>query len=111
MIDDNDDDDFDGSEREEVARLVRTEGLRIAYDAAVAVCKDANAPAAARATAASLIFRAGGLLASNAPEAEKPLHELTAAELAQRADKVRSRLEAMERARARARARAPTIFD
>ena len=41
---------------------VRTDGVEAAYEALVAVCRDPKAPAQARATASTTLFRAAGML-------------------------------------------------
>lgn len=83
--------------RAELLHRIRTEGVEAAYSASLAICKDEKAPAQARATAASSIFRIAGWNESTDPEDEaKELHEMTAAELAAAASKARRRLEALE---------------
>lgn len=71
--------------RQEVAELLDTEGLRAAAEAAIAVCRDAKAPAAARATASGLIFRfseIGGFGKGGARDDAKEPHEMNGEEVA-----------------------------
>ncbi|WP_187272420.1 hypothetical protein [Methylobacterium sp. WL9] len=70
----------DGTRRELIERI-RTEGVEAAYGAALDVCRDKKAPAPARATAATTIFRVAGYMSAAAEEPDKPPHEMTAAEL------------------------------
>lgn len=66
----------------ELLRRVRTEGVLAAYEASLAICQDENAPAPARATASSTLFRVAGYFnKENTGGSEKELHEMTADEL------------------------------
>lgn len=59
----DDDDDLDDSPseaRDRFRRKVSTEGLRVAYDTALGICRDAKAPAPAKATAVVALMRAAG---------------------------------------------------
>lgn len=60
---------------------ITSEGIEAAYEALVAVCSDKQAPAQARATASTTLFRAAGLLERYEEPAEKEMHEMSAAEL------------------------------
>jgi ribosomal protein L29 len=84
-------DDVEDTEdaRDEVRRLIRGRGARAAVKAAIEVCESKNAPAPAKATAASTLLRAAGLLDAKENDAPKQLHEMTAEELAQEIDKCR----------------------
>lgn len=75
-----------------LVRRIQTEGAEAAYAAALAVCLDPKAPAPARATCATTILRAGGFLNAKEDVAPKELHEMTAAELAARADELEAAL-------------------
>lgn len=68
---------------------IQTEGAEAAYEAALAVCKDGKAPAPARATCATTIFRAGGFFNSKEGDAPKEPHQMTAAELEARVSELR----------------------
>lgn len=90
--------------RREVLQLLQTEGLHAAADAAIAVCRDPNAPPNARATASGLILRAtalGGFGKSNEAEEHerKELHMMTAAEIQEELARLRG--EAADRDRER----------
>ncbi|PNG26221.1 hypothetical protein CR492_08835 [Methylocella silvestris] len=68
----------------DLKKLIRREGVEVAYATLLSVCNDPKAPAPARATAATSIFRAAGLFdkVENAAD-DKPLSEMTHAELDQ----------------------------
>ena len=57
----------------EIDYLLRTEGLRAATEALISTCKDATAPAQARAAAGRTIFEATGRLKKEPPGPEKEL--------------------------------------
>lgn len=81
---------------------VHTEGVQVAYEAAVAVARDPNAPAPARATASATLFRVAGYFQTRANDAAiKQPHEMTATELESE----------IQRITARAKAKTPGIFD
>jgi hypothetical protein len=83
---------------DDLRRKIRREGAEEAFAALRAVCNDKSAPAPARATAATSIFRAAGLFDRYEGDAsEKPLSEKTPAELA-------AMLESIERDAKRAQA-------
>ncbi|MER9628026.1 hypothetical protein [Mesorhizobium sp. M0296] len=84
--DDNELDDFDGDERLRagIIRQARTVGIQVAFESALAVCRDPNAPAAAKASSQRTLLMVGGLLDRNdrnASAANKPLSEMDGAEL------------------------------
>lgn len=60
---------------------LQTRGFEACVDAAIDICEDKDAPAAARASAVNSIMRANGLFTSTAGEQPKELHEMTADEL------------------------------
>jgi hypothetical protein len=61
---------------------IQTEGVQAAYEAALSVCKDAKAPAPARATAAATLFRVAGYFEKKSDGLlDKDPHEMTAGEL------------------------------
>lgn len=64
MMEDDEFDDFDGDERlrAEIVRRARTEGVKVAFESALAVCRDPNAPAAAKASSQRTLLMVGGLL-------------------------------------------------
>ena len=68
--------------RRALVTKIQTEGAEAAYQAALAVCLDAKAPAPARATCATTLLRAGGYLNVKPVDAEeKEPHEMSGAEL------------------------------
>ncbi|SCY80853.1 hypothetical protein [Paracoccus tibetensis] len=78
------------SKRALMARI-QTEGIEAAFEALMDVCKDKKAPAPARATAGTSIFRAGGLM-SNKPEVlDKPPEEMSAAEIVARINELEAK--------------------
>lgn len=82
------------SKRALMARI-QTEGIEAAFEALMDVCKDKKAPAPARATAGTSIFRAGGLM-SNKPEVlDKPPEEMSAAEIVARINELQAKREAV----------------
>lgn len=68
------------SKRALMARI-QTEGIEAAFEALMDVCNDKKAPAPARATAGTALFRAGGLMNSKPEILDKPPEDMTAAEL------------------------------
>jgi hypothetical protein len=92
-------DEVPGSVRlDDLRKKIRREGAEEAFAALRAVCNDKSAPAPARATAATSIFRAAGLFDKFEGDAsDKPLSEKTPAELA-------AMLESIERDAKRAQA-------
>lgn len=60
---------------------IRTEGVRAAYEASLAVCSDAKAPAPARATASATLFRVAGYFDKQERGNAKEPHEMTSEEL------------------------------
>lgn len=80
----------------EIDFLLRTEGLRAATEALISTCKDASAPAQARAAAGRTIFEATGRLKKEPPGPEKELHELSAAELRERYETEKRKLAAFD---------------
>ena len=75
---------------------VEAEGIEIAYKALLAVCGDPKAPAQAKATAATTIFRAAGMLESFESDKDKELHEMTAAELSRFLKRTVSKIEELD---------------
>lgn len=69
---------------------IQTEGAEAAYAAALAVCKDPKAPAPARATCSTTLFRAAGFFNSREDTTPKEPHEMTPAELEARIAEIRT---------------------
>ncbi|WP_228866246.1 hypothetical protein [Roseibium aggregatum] len=80
----------------ELLHRVHTEGVLAAYEASLAICRDPKAPAPARATASSTLFRVAGYFnKENAGGSEKEPHEMSADELAQAVRKISAEMEAV----------------
>lgn len=68
--------------RAELLARVHTEGVLVAYETALAVCRDPKAPAPAKATASSTLFRVAGYFdRQEAAQPDREPHEMTADEL------------------------------
>lgn len=86
-------DSHDG--REAILRQARTDGLKVAYETAMELCREKTAPAQARAAMVRTILEIGGVLdfrdrAVNS--AKKQLHEMDGEELEAAAAEVRRRI-------------------
>lgn len=92
------DDDAEAQPMEHIRDLIRSEGVRAAYRALREVCDDAKAPAPARATAGTALFRAAGLFekAESDPAGKEP-HEMTADELSRHSRNLQRQLTALRR--------------
>lgn len=68
---------------------IRTEGIFAAYEASLAICRDKNAPAPARATASGTLFRVAGFFnKENTDAGDKQPHEMTPEELNREIQKI-----------------------
>lgn len=75
----------------DLMRRIQTEGLEAAFDALMGVCRDPKAPAPAKATAGSALFRAGGVFDKDAQRGNaKPVEDMTPAEIASRLTELRA---------------------
>lgn len=78
--------DDDLERRERVRRRTRVEGIEVAYETALAVCRDPKSTSQARSNAARTLLEIGGMLNRSDRNDEKPsgkeLHEMTGEELA-----------------------------
>jgi hypothetical protein len=84
--------DLDDDARDEIARLLRGEALRVAVHAAIEVAGDKKAPAPARATAAGLLLRAAGMFDRSREDGlAKEDHEMTPEELQRAIQEARRR--------------------
>lgn len=103
-------------EFDDLRREIRRDGARTAFDTLLAVCRNPKAPAPARATAATSIFRASGLFEkSDGVDEGKPLSEMTPAELSAAVRRAERQLKAAERDIARGKSDAgpaplPDVF-
>ncbi|MDV6224668.1 HGGxSTG domain-containing protein [Nitratireductor aquimarinus] len=70
-----------GAVEEALLRRVRTEGVEAAYSAALSICRDKTAPAPAKATAATTLFRVAGYFEKRDSGHTKDLHEMTPEEI------------------------------
>lgn len=75
------DDVSEADVREDLLRKIRTEGVTVAYETALSICRDSKAPAPAKATALTALFRVGGYFASSDDIEEKNPSEMTSSEL------------------------------
>ncbi len=78
--------------RASILKRARVEGIKVAYESALEVCRDKNAPAAAKASSQRTLLAVGGVLDRRDREdaREKPVAEMTAAELERELGKLRS---------------------
>ncbi len=60
---------------------IQTEGVQTAYEAALAVCRNPNAPAPAKATAAATLFRVAGYFDRKDQSNRNEPHEMSPEEL------------------------------
>lgn len=86
----------------DLLRRIRTEGVIAAYEAALHVCRDAKAPANAKATASGVLFRVGGYFDRREGSGwGKAPHEMNA-------DELQAEIDRMQRA---SKSPAPNVFD
>jgi hypothetical protein len=102
--DDDAEDDLDEGDdagRDYVLRHARSHGVKVAYEAALALARDPKSPAQARSNAIRLIFLAGGIRDRIEDEpAGKPLCEMSAAEIEAELARLRRQARKAERAAA-----------
>ena len=67
--------------RDWFAHIVATEGLRIAYETAVSICRDPKAAAPAKATAITAILRAAGAFDRKEEGSDIEPHSMTGKQL------------------------------
>ena len=83
----NDDDDLPEEAKAWFEHMVATEGLRVAYETAIGICRDPKAPTPAKATSLTALLRSAGMFdRKDGDDRKKEHHEMTAAEL-QREDR------------------------
>lgn len=85
--------------REAFQHKVKTEGLEVAYNTAINICKDGKAPAPARATMAVALMRAAGAFARADEETDIEPHNMTAAQLEREIAKIRRQDKGLRHAR------------
>jgi hypothetical protein len=76
-------------------QTVRTDGLRIAYEALTGVCKDPKAPAPAKATAGVALLRAAGVFDAPEDDSDVSPAEMAPEQLNRAIAKARRRFEDM----------------
>lgn len=72
---------------------IRTEGVDAAFEALMSVCRDPKAPAPAKATSGTTLFRVAGYMSDKPDAADKSPEDMTAAEITSRIDYLRSQYE------------------
>ncbi|WP_417578597.1 hypothetical protein [Pelagibacterium sp.] len=76
----------------ELLERVRTEGVLVAYETCLAICRDQTAPANAKAAASGWIFRVGGYLSKESTTSRsKEPHEMSPDEMAQEIERLDAR--------------------
>ncbi|GGH16112.1 hypothetical protein GCM10007036_16530 [Alsobacter metallidurans] len=81
--------------RRTVLERLRSEGVEQAYQTALEICRSPNAPAPAKATAVTALFRAGGFFdrGADATDQKEP-HEMDGNELRVAAERAMRQLQA-----------------
>lgn len=82
--------------RDALQLRIRTEGVLVAYDTALGICRDAEAPAPAKATALTALFRVAGYFEKSEVSTTQKLSELSADELAAMQSKLARKLATWE---------------
>lgn len=86
----------------DLIRRIKTEGVLIAYETAVAVCRDPKSTSPARATASATLFRVAGYFdRSTTDTGGKDPHEMSPAEIRAEIERIRENVEA----------RSPDVFE
>jgi hypothetical protein len=81
-FDDENEDMGESGIRDALTRRMRTEGARVAFDTALAICRDPKASAAAKASAVNSLLRAGGFFNNfGANDGGKDLSQMTPDEI------------------------------
>ncbi|MGA0594098.1 hypothetical protein [Enterovirga sp. CN4-39] len=80
--------------RADLKRRAQTEGLLVAYETSLEICRDKTAPASARSAAAGILMKLAG--SDDEDSGGKDLHEMDGAELARYAAELRRKTEAAE---------------
>jgi hypothetical protein len=76
---------------------IRTEGLDAATEAALALLRDAKAPAQAKSATINAIFRASGLFSRDDDGSEVEPHQMTAEQLAREINRLEKEIRAARR--------------
>ena len=95
-----DDEDLFGESLDDLKDDIAKRGIFVAYRALLSVCKNEKAPPPSRATAATAIFRAGGLLNSAETKPDDGLATLSDEDLQKLKCEFRAQVDASERAQA-----------
>ena len=80
MVDDIPKDMTPAETRRHLQERMETEGAVLAYETAVAICRDPKAPATAKASAIKALFYVAGHDGKPPPDRDKPISEMTLAE-------------------------------
>lgn len=80
------------SKRALLARI-QTEGAEAAYQALLGVCRDPKAPAPAKATSGTTLFRVGGFMDPKQNASDKKPEDMTAEEITSRISELRAERE------------------
>ena len=77
------DDDLDDDEyrRTAIIRRARTEGIEVAYESALEICRDPKAPKQAKSMASRTLLQIGGLFEKYDGSFQKDASEMTAEEM------------------------------
>jgi hypothetical protein len=109
--------DADDRIRAELIRQARTVGVKVAYETALAICRDPESPAQARASAIRSLLEVGDLLNAKGRETatNKDPAAMTSDEISEHLAILRSRLPAREvpavAIRARSKVKRGSAFD
>ena len=104
------DDEFEDAEdaiRADVLRRARSEGVKVAYETALAICKDPEAPAVAKASSQRTLLLVGGMLDKTDRRAEqsKAPSEMAPEELSRAVNRL------LKRERAKLQTGSESVFD
>lgn len=83
-------------------RRIQEEGLPVAFETSLAICKDPKAPAAARSQASANIFRINGYFTVKEPTTGRAPHEMGPDEIADAIGELQSRVRQAEERKAQA---------
>jgi hypothetical protein len=75
----------------DLLRRIRTEGVELAYETAINICRDPKAPAPAKATAVTTLFRVAGYFGKTDGDENKQPHEMSAEEIEARIRRLQQR--------------------
>ncbi|UVK45679.1 hypothetical protein BPNPMPFG_001236 [Mesorhizobium sp. AR07] len=104
---DDEPDDTEDAIRANVLRRARSEGVKVAYETALAICKDPEAPAVAKASSQRTLLLVGGMLDKTDRQAEqsKAPHEMAPEELTRAVNRL------LKRGRGKQQTADQSVFD